>query len=108
MAKFSRENDQQNRYADQRNDGRITARVVDARSGLQVLTGVYAVRMYDEGERRLFMNDYTPTIGKVVGDVVFLHPQGETAYRDIRGFYKLQHNVFTLLVEGYLKGEAAL
>ncbi len=97
--------EQQDRYAELRNAGRINARIIDARSGLRVLSGVYVVRMHDEGERRLFMNDYTPTIGKVVGDVILLSAEGEHAFRGIRGFYKLQHNEFTLLIEGYLKEE---
>lgn len=93
------------RFAEMKDYGRIVARIIDDQSGLQVLDGIYAVRMLDEGERRLFMNDYTPTIGKVMGDVVFLSRQGERVYKGIRGFYKMQHNVFTLLVEGRLKEE---
>ncbi len=96
---------QADRYAELKHAGRIMARIIDARSGLRTIPGVYVVRMLDEGERRLFMNDYTPTIGRVVGDVVFLSAQGEHAYHGIRGFYKLQHNEFTLLIEGYLNEE---
>lgn len=101
-----RKNTEQNeRYAELKNEGRINARIIDARSGLRVFSGIYVVRMFDQGERRLFMNDYNPTIGKVVGDVVLLDKQGEHAFRGIRGFYKLQHNEFTLLIEGHLKEE---
>lgn len=93
------------RYAEFRHAGRIVARVIDAQSGLRVIDGIYAIRMHDEDVRKVFMNDYTPTIGKIMGDVTFLTDKGEEALKRIRGFYKLQHNMFTLLIEGHLEKE---
>ena len=49
------------------------------------------------------MNDYLPTIGRVNGSVTLLNNEGEHLYEQIRGFYKNQHNEFTLLIEEYLK-----
>ena len=51
------------------------------------------------------MNDYLPTIGRVDGSVTFLNREGERRYGNIRGFYKHQHNEFTLLIEEYLGEE---
>lgn len=82
--------------------GKINARILDARSGLRVISGIYAVRMLDEGARNLFMNDFAPTIGQVIGDVVFLNSEGEHEFSGIRGFYKLQHNEFTLLIVDHI------
>ncbi len=93
------------RYGDLSGSGRIVARIIDAKSGLRVFNGIYAIRMLDEGVRRLFMNDYNPTLGSVIGDVVLLSDKGEEAFRNIKGFYKLQHNVFTLLVEEHFEKE---
>ncbi len=87
------------RYGGLSGSGKIVARIIDAQSGLRILSGVYAIRMMDEGVRRLFMNDYTPTLGSVIGDVTLLSDKGEEVFQNIKGFYKLQHNVFTLLVE---------
>ncbi|MBS6398147.1 MAG: hypothetical protein KH452_13535 [Clostridiales bacterium] len=86
-------------YEELKNDGRIIARIIDARVGLKVLDGVYAVRIHSRDFYALIMNDYLPTLGKVEGDVIFLNREGEHPYRGMRGFYKHQHNEFTLLVE---------
>ena len=91
-------------YADLRNAGRINARIIDARSGLQTLEGIFAVRIHSKGFRALIMNDYLPIIGRVDGSVTFLNREGERRYGNIRGFYKHQHNEFTLLIEEY-RGE---
>lgn len=88
----------------QRDTGRIHARIIDAQSGLKELHGVFAVRIHSKDVNVLIMNDYLPTLGKVDGSVTFLTAQGEHPYRGIRGFYKHQHNEFTLLVEAYAEG----
>lgn len=95
------------RYASQREHGRIYARILDAGTGLTELDRIFAIRIHSRNLNTLIMNDYVPTLGRVEGDVVFLGPEGEYPYHNIRGFYKLQHNEFTLLVEEYMKkGEA--
>ncbi len=91
------------RYEDLRDHGRINARIVDAAEGLKVIPRTYVIRVKDKNGLRLFMNDYLPTIGKVAGNVTFLTADGEVSYTGIRGFYKLQHNEFTLLIEGKLE-----
>ena len=88
-----------NSYAELRNAGRINARIIDAASGLKVLTGIYAVRIHSKDYYALIMNDYLPTLGKVDGDIIFLNQEGEHPYHAVRGFYKHQHNEFTLLIE---------
>lgn len=83
----------------QRQAGRIHARIIDYKNGLQVISNVRAVRIISGRYRLLILEDYLPTLGKVEGDVVIVTTNGETAYPRIRGFYKLQHNEFTLLIE---------
>lgn len=104
-AKAKKENggSEHERYEDLRDHGRINARIVDASEGLKVIPRAYVIRVKDRDGLRLFMNDYLPTIGKVVGNVTFLTADGEVSYTGIRGFYKLQHNEFTLLIEGKLE-----
>ena len=94
-------------HTELQNDGRITARIIDVRSGLQVLTGVYAVRIHSTDFYALIMNDYLPALGKIDGDITFLNREGEHIYRSIRGFYKHQHNEFTLLIEEHCAGAEA-
>ena len=93
------------RYEELRDHGRINARIMDAATGLKVLTGTYVIRVKNTDGLRLFMNDYLPTLGKVYGSVTFLTRDGEVSYNGIQGFYKLQHNEFTLLIEGDIEEE---
>lgn len=79
--------------------GRIHARVIDEENGLRVIGGVLAVRVIDRHARVLIMEDYLPTLGKIDGSIVIVTREGEIPYRGIRGFYKHQHNEFTLLIE---------
>lgn len=94
-------------YADLKDGGRINARIIDARAGLRVLDGVYAVRIHSRDFYALIMNDYLPTLGKVEGDVIFLNRDGEYPCLGVRGFYKHQHNEFTLLIEEHTAGNGA-
>lgn len=79
--------------------GRISARVIDEGNGYRELEGVRAIRISSGAYRLLILEDYTPTLGCVEGDVVFLMADREVALRDIRGYYKHRHNAFTLLVQ---------
>lgn len=90
---------EQNIFEGMEDRGMINARIIDAEKGLRVLSGVYAVRIHSKRFHALIMNDYLPTLGKVEGDVFFLSSSGETSCCGIRGFYKHQHNEFTLLIE---------
>ena len=89
------------RYAELRDAGRINARIIDAASGLKVISGIYAVRIHSRDYYALIMNDYLPTLGKIDGDIIFLNQDGEHPYHGNRGFYKHQHNEITLLIEEY-------
>ena len=93
------------RYAELRDRGRINDRIIDASSGLKVISGVYAVRIHSKDYYALIMNDYIPALGRVDGDIIFLSRDGEHPYHAVRGFYKHQHNEFTLLIEEHLGKE---
>ena len=98
----------EDRFDGMRDAGRISARIIDVSSGLKAIEGVYAVRIHSADFTALIMNDYIPALGKIDGDVTFLSRDGEYPYYGIRGFYKHQHNEFTLLVEEHAadrKGE---
>ena len=84
--------------------GKIQVRVLDEKNGYQVLEHIRAVRIRSREYALLVMEDYTPTLGSVDGDVIFLGEK-ETALRNVRGFYKHQHNEFTLLIQEDLDGE---
>ena len=79
--------------------GGIRARVIDEEHGLRLLSGVYAVRVQSSGYSLLIMEDYMPMLGQVDGTVVFLTAEREMRLEKVQGFYKHQHNEFTLLIE---------
>ncbi|MBR0310808.1 MAG: hypothetical protein IJQ98_00280 [Oscillospiraceae bacterium] len=79
--------------------GKIRARVIDAENGLRLLSGVRAVRIKSRGYNLLIMDDYMPALGQIDGGITFLTGDGELRLEQIRGFYKHQHNEFTLLIE---------
>ena len=78
--------------------GNITVRVIDEKKGLQVLKNVKAVRVHSKDYVLLILEDYSPTIGEIEGDVFFLTEDREVIYKDISGCYKHQNNEFTLIV----------
>lgn len=78
---------------------KIRARIIDGSGGLNFLPEVSAIRTRDVDCNLLIMEDFMPIIGGIEGSVVFLTPQGEVRYDDIKGFYKHQQNEFTLIIQ---------
>ena len=85
--------------ADSAGSGSIHARVIDEEKGLRLITGVSVVRVRSKGYNLLIMEDYLPALGKVDGSVTFLTRDEELHLDGVKGFYKHQHNEFTLLLE---------
>lgn len=85
--------------ADVAGSGAIRARVIDEEKGLRLITGVNVVRVRSKAYNLLIMEDYLPALGKVDGSVTFLTRDEEYHLEGVRGFYKHQHNEFTLLLE---------
>lgn len=85
--------------AEQAGAGSIHARVIDEEKGLRLITGVSVVRVRSKGYNLLIMEDYLPALGKVDGSVTFLTRDEEYHLDGVKGFYKHQHNEFTLLLE---------
>lgn len=84
---------------------KIRARIISSDDGLQFLPQVSAVRIRSANHGLLIMEDYLPTLGSIDGSVVFLTPEEEVRFDHISGFYKHQHNEFTLLIQGVHKVE---
>ena len=79
--------------------GSIRARVIDEEKGLRLITGIRVVRVRSREYNLLIMEDYLPALGKVDGSVTFLTRDEEYRLDGVKGFYKHQHNEFTLLLE---------
>lgn len=85
--------------ADGAGAGSIRARVIDEEHGLRLITGVSVVRLRSKAYNLLIMEDYLPALGKIDGSVTFLTRDEEHHLEGVKGFYKHQHNEFTLLLE---------
>jgi len=79
--------------------GALTARVIDGIQGLTVLEHVNAIRIHSKNYVLLLMKDYSPTLGQLDGDVIFLMEDGEINLNKVKGCFKQQDNVFTLIIE---------
>ena len=83
----------------ERQRGKIRARVLSDKYGLQEYEGVTAIRVHSRDYNLLMMEDYAPTLGKVDGSVYILTRDTEETLRDVHGFYKLQSNLFVLVLD---------
>lgn len=78
--------------------GKIKVRIIDEVNGLQYLDNVRAVRLTSKGYTLLILEDFTATLGQIEGNVTFLCKDREVMLDNILGYYKHQHNEFTLLI----------
>lgn len=79
--------------------GTINARVIDEANGYQQLEHVRAIRINSKDYRLLILDNFADTLGRIEGNVVFILADREVALNNICGYYKHQHNEFTLLVQ---------
>jgi len=82
-----------------RSKGSIKVRIIDERQGLTTLDNVYAIRIHSRNYVLLIMKDYSPTLGQIDGDVIFLVEDGEKTLRGVKGCFKQQENEFTMIIE---------
>ena len=79
--------------------GVLKVRIIDEQQGLTTLDNVTAIRIHSQNYVLLIMKDYSPTLGQIDGDVIFLMEDGEKSIRGIRGCFKQQDNEFTMIIE---------
>lgn len=82
-----------------RGKGSIKVRIIDEKDGLRVIEHVTAIRVHSSNYVLLIMKDYSPTLGEIEGDLVFLMEDGELFLKDIHGCFKQQDNEFTVIIE---------
>jgi hypothetical protein len=79
--------------------GRMSAHVLHYAEGLTDIVRVHAIRVSDPQYNLLIMDDYAPVIGMVRGSVSILSDERELVMDNIKGFYRLLKNDFTLLIQ---------
>jgi len=84
---------------------KIKARIIDEKTGLLTYERVKAVRIKSDKYGVLIMEDYLPSLGNVHGKVSILTDDDEFVFDNIDGFYKCQHNIFTLLIRSTFEKE---
>ena len=78
--------------------GKIRVRIIDEVNGLQYLDNVRLIRLKSKTYTVLIMEDFAATLGQIEGDITFLSGDREVVVDNILGYYKHQHNEFTLLI----------
>ena len=89
----------------ERQRGKIRARVLSDKDGLREYEGVRAIRIHSQDYNLLMMEDYAPTLGKICGDVHILTRDTEEHLTGVNGFYKLQQNLFVLILDDAAREE---
>ncbi len=80
------------------NRGKMTARVVGLDSGMQEYTGVSIIRIKSRYYNLLIMEDYTPSIGEIEGEVTIVSDTESVKLENIRAFYLHKKNVFRIMI----------
>lgn len=78
--------------------GKMTVKIIDEENGLSVINNVRAVRIRDDEYVLLIMEDYSATLGEVNGTIAFVTNSDEVKLGDVKGFYRLRNNEFTLIL----------
>lgn len=78
--------------------GKMRARIIDEVNGLQYLDNVRLIRLKSKTYKLLIMEDFAATLGQIEGDITFLCGDREVVFDNIQGYYKHQHNEFSLLI----------
>ena len=76
----------------------MKARIISMDEGLKEIEGVRLVRVISRDYNLLIMEDYMPVIGEITGSVTILGNGGEYKLEDIRGFFSVRKNLFSLML----------
>ena len=88
--------------------GRIQAQISSFKEGLQKFDDLNIVRIRGKKARLLIMEDYTPIIGEVDGDVDLIGRESYQTLKNVKGFFCHEHNVFFLLLRESTKPEQGI
>jgi hypothetical protein len=78
--------------------GRIQAQVSSFENGLEIFKDISMVRVKNKKNSLTILEDYTPVVAKVDGDVEFIGRDIFYEVKNIKGFLCHVHNVFFLIL----------
>jgi hypothetical protein len=84
-------------YADER-DGRMQAQISSFEKGLEIYRGISVIRVRGRNSNLMILEDYTPIVSKLDGDVDLIGRDFYHTLKGIRGFFCHVHNVFFLIL----------
>ncbi|MDR0906955.1 MAG: hypothetical protein LBN00_12435 [Oscillospiraceae bacterium] len=77
--------------------GRIQAQVSSFENGLEIFKNISMVRVKNRKSSLTILEDYTPVVGMVDGDVEFIGRDVYYSIKGVKGFLCHVHNVFFLI-----------
>jgi hypothetical protein len=84
-------------YAKER-DGKMQAQISSFEKGLEIHRGISAIRIRGRNANLMILEDYTPIVSKLDGDVDLIGKDTYHTLRGVRGFFCHVHNVFFLIL----------
>jgi hypothetical protein len=94
-------------YANER-DGKMQAQISSFEKGLEIYPGISVIRVRGRRSSLTILEDYTPIVSKVDGDVDLIGKESFHTLKNIQGFFCHVHNVFFLILnETARPGEGA-
>jgi hypothetical protein len=84
-------------YAGER-EGKMQAQISSFENGLEIYRGISVIRVRGRESNLTVLEDYTPTVSKVSGDVEFIGRDTHKVLKGVTGFFCLVHNVFFLIL----------
>lgn len=82
----------------------MEAEICSVENGLETYQEVSFIRIKSRRYTLLIMKEYMPVIGEIEGDVTISCSAGEIEKKGVCGFFKHQHNHFSLMLKGRLPG----
>lgn len=77
----------------------IFVHLSDLENGHEEMEGVRSIRIKSKEYTLLIMEGFMPVLGKIEGDVTFLHDSGDKSLQNVIAFFCYRDNHFWLMVE---------
>ena len=79
-------------------EGKMKARIISMDEGLREIEKVRLIRVISREYNLLIMEDYMPVIGEITGTVTIVSDDGEYKAENIKGFFSVRKNLFSLML----------
>lgn len=77
---------------------KMKARIISMEEGLREIEKVRLIRVISREYNLLIMEDYMPVIGEITGTVTIVSDDGEYKAENIKGFFSVRKNLFSLML----------